>query len=132
MKPVYQTQFGGSEAPASEQGNCLAACLASIFEYSLTDVPDFGLYLNDGTWYKVLQDWLRPRNLELIVITATGDHPTGIHILAVKSTTLKNPDDGHVVVVHGNTVIHDPNPHSKGVGEKEQYWVFSVLDPSKQ
>ncbi|KKL84801.1 hypothetical protein LCGC14_1961060, partial [marine sediment metagenome] len=38
MKPIYQTRFAGPDAPVAEQGNCFAACLASILECSLEEV----------------------------------------------------------------------------------------------
>lgn len=39
MKPVMQTKRGGSGAPPEERGDCLAACLASLLEVPIEDVP---------------------------------------------------------------------------------------------
>jgi hypothetical protein len=58
MKPIYQTRFGGSEAPGEEQGNCFAACLASVFECALEDVPDFAGTIVDGRWFGIITEWL--------------------------------------------------------------------------
>ena len=132
MKPVYQTKFGGSSDPPEEQGNCLAACLASIFELTLDEVPDFGEHLDNGTWFTILQQWLSKRNLYMFTWTLESGYPLGIHMLATKSTYLANPDDGHLVVIDNGRIVHNPNKLAASEGEPEQFWVFAVLDPSKQ
>lgn len=132
MKPVFQTRFGGAEAPEGDQGNCLQAVLASIFEIPLEDAPDFTSQLNDGAWHETLQRWLAQWNLVMIPGPVGEGYPCGIHILTVKSSSLENPEDGHVVVVEDGDIVHDPNPRSVTTGEREQYWVMACLDPSKQ
>jgi hypothetical protein len=52
MFPVTQTLFG------REEGNCLAACVASILEFDLADVPNFCANQSDGSWLRKLADWL--------------------------------------------------------------------------
>ncbi len=133
MKPIFMTKFGGAEAPEEEQGNCMAACLASLFELELDDVPDFGGKINNGTWYGILNVWLAQRNLELSFYPVKNVilPMLGYYMLAVKSTTLKNPNDGHMVIAQNGTVVHDPNPNAKSVGEKEDVWMFSPIDISK-
>ncbi len=132
MKPVFQTKFGGAEAPESEQGNCMAACLASLFEISLDDVPDFGGQITNGQWYITLSDWLRVRNLELVVTPAKGyPPPMGPYLLATKSTTLANPDDGHLVIAQNGHVTHNPHPAATLEGEPEGIWLLVVLDVAK-
>lgn len=42
MKPVLQTKFG-------LQGNCLTACLASLFELTIDEVPCFHEGIPEGT-----------------------------------------------------------------------------------
>ena len=137
MEPVFQTKFGGSEAPESEQGNCYAACLASIFEVGLEDVPDFTGTIMGGGWFFVLQKWLKARNLSLLILdvgTKFIDLPAGYSIASVKSHTLANPDDGHVVVLHNGQLVHDPQPKNAGMSWDEYevtgYEVFTCVDPS--
>ena len=133
MKPVYQTKFGGSDTPEIEQGNCLAAALASVFELTLEDVPDFAGEISNGKWFLHLEQWLARRNLELMVFPTKGaGWPMGYYLAACKSTTLINPDDGHVVVMHHGTLVHNPHPHATSIGEIENLWVFVAIDPSKQ
>jgi len=92
MKPVYQTRFGGSAAPEEEQGNCMQAALASIFEIALEDAPDFTGEIVNGRWHLYLDRWLAVRNLELVVVAA-GTPPVEAHyIQCVNSTTLPDGD----------------------------------------
>ena len=49
MKPVDQTIL---TAPG---GNCFAACVASILELPLADVPNF---CSEERWWNALQIWL--------------------------------------------------------------------------
>jgi len=136
MRRVMQTKFGGADAPEAEQGNCMAACLASIFECSLEDVPDFAGSIVGGGWFFHLQKWLAERNLSLLMLPAKPiDVPAGYAMAAVKSMTLANPDDGHMVVVNNGTLAHDPNPKNTGKSpdayEVMEYWAFTCRDPAK-
>lgn len=54
MIKIKQTEFGKS-------GNCLSACVASILELPLTDVPNFCQMFPD--WWGNFQDWLYNKNL---------------------------------------------------------------------
>ena len=132
MKPVLQTRFGGSDAPENEQGDCMRAAIASAFEIELAEVPDFAGQINNGSWFLTLERWLANRNLALYVVPASSGHPMGFHLAATKSTTLAKESDGHVVVIGDGNVVHDPNPRSSRIGEREEYWAFVCLDPSKQ
>ena len=104
MIHVDQTKFG------DKNGNCLAACLASILECQLSDVPDFG----DGKgWYLKLTRWLKSRNFILLYWGAPEpERPEAYHL------TLTKPPRGkflHWVVVLGNNIVHDPHPSRDGL-----------------
>jgi len=132
MKPVFQTTFKDGNAPAEERGNCIQACLASIFEIPLVDAPYLGELLGeeDEAWWHSIQEWLKPRNLYLMPIIYSRDHlppDNVIYILGVKSTTLESV--AHVVVARGEDVIHDPNPNAESVGEPDEMWLFVARQP---
>jgi hypothetical protein len=136
MRPVYQTKFGGSDAPEEEQGNCMQACLASIFEIPLEDAPEFTGLINSGAWFTHLQAWLKKRNLTLLMLPAKPvDIPHGFAMAGVLSKTLPKPEDGHMIVVQNGLPVHDPNPANKDVSPEDytmtEYWVFTCIDPSK-
>lgn len=137
MKPVFQTKFGGSDAPESEQGNCIQAAIASLFELKLEQAPDFTGCITNGKWFLIFESWLKERNLELVTAAKEGTIPptNSYYLQAVKSTTLKE-GDGHIVVCKNGQVVHDPNPRATTVGEFEELWLFvpihlTCIDSSK-
>jgi hypothetical protein len=54
MTEVKQTTFG-------DHGNCFSACIASLFELPLSDIPDFCSLPPD--WWGFFQNWLKERGL---------------------------------------------------------------------
>ena len=51
VKPVYQTQFG------MPNGNCFAACVASILELKIEDIPNF-CAIGDENWLQLASNWM--------------------------------------------------------------------------
>jgi hypothetical protein len=96
MKPVYQTIFG-------PQGNCLSACLASLLEIDLGDVPDEVVRTTPG-----LKAWLRSRDLEPKFQTHRFPPPDGYSI-AIQQVQDR---DVHAVIVHDRLIVHDPSLQS--------------------
>jgi len=101
MKKVFQTKFG------YPNGNCHAACLASIFELNIDDIPDFGKRSN---WYDNFIKWcvealdLYPIDID---INKSDIEPRGYYIVNGKSL---NGDFRHSVVAKDGEIIHDPHP----------------------
>lgn len=110
MKPVEQTKGGPPD------GNCFAACIASVLELELADVPNFVAYGADE-WWDRLQDFLRGYGLEMYDFLPAdepeGWHPNGYWLAGVDSLNLGiDPETGepyrHCVVMHGGTLAWDP------------------------
>jgi len=127
MEPVYQTLFGGPDAPRSEQGNCLQAALASLFHLALEDVPHFiGLYGDEG-WAEAVRMWLAER-YGLCFMSVWYDPnflPRGYTLLGGDAIPSGIP---HVVVAYDGHQIHNP------LGEGQEivpstFWIFYPLDP---
>lgn len=117
MKPVDQTKF------TSTDGNCFAACVASIMELGLDDVPD----LAGPEQLDKLETWLKTRGLSYVEVTLRprsgkdgdmlferfGLNGTGYIIAGGKSP---RGDWEHAIVVRVNNAdnrvefIHDPHP----------------------
>ena len=133
MIPVFQTKFGGEDASEEDQGNCMAACLASIFEVGLDDVPDFTGSIMSGGWYFYLERWLKNRNLSVLMLPGKPQHvPAGYAMACVNSETLPAPIE-HMVVVLNGWLAHDPNPNAKRKPDDydvKEYWAFTVMDAS--
>jgi len=122
MIEVEQTTF------APPHGDCLAACIASILELPLADVPNLGC---STEWWQDTRDWLKPRNLDWL----NWEHgpgavvPRGYSILGADSP--RGPWL-HAVVCFDGAIVWDPSPdREQGVGTWRDWTVFVVLDPAR-
>lgn len=117
MRPVFQT-ITHMDPENGVWGDCLRACVASLFEYDIAHVPNFvDEFLYPEGFYPALQEWLRPRDLCYMAshfpfgeLAETGDAMRrfgidGYHLLGGRCG-LHN----HVVVAQHCLIIHDPNP----------------------
>lgn len=86
MIPVYQTRHG-------PEGNCFEACLASILEIGIEQVPVF-------SGWDDLRKWLTARNWLLEFGRSDG------HAIA-SVQTLRGI---HAVVCLDGQIVHDPSP----------------------
>ena len=117
MTKVQQTIFGN-------HGNCLAACIASIFEVEMSVLPTFAEM--PDAWLEELNDWLRPKGLGAILI-AGDDKPDGY---CIRSST-RLPGRRHCCVALNGEVAWDPSP-TPILTEDGHWWViFTALDPTK-
>lgn len=66
MKPVRQTDFGKGT------GDCWAACIASILELPLSEVPNFCHDDLRSGWLKRTINWLYARGIGIIYIEDAG------------------------------------------------------------
>ncbi len=117
--PVDQTTFG---VPG---GNCLSACIASILQLGIEEVPYFmSNDVNGREWITKLATWLVQFGLYPVVVTGLASGQlgyvaahlvikgfAGVHIL--QGPTVRGGT--HAVVGVGNTIIHDPHPSRAGL-----------------
>lgn len=123
MKPVDQDVF---TVPG---GNCFSACVASLLELPLADVPYFMGQTDDHDWLGELNTWLAPRVLYALCLTFGGDYELpGLFILGGQSP---RGDWCHAVVARGRgEVVHDPHPSRAGVLSLEDATLLVPLDPA--
>ncbi len=118
MRPVDQTILGRGPEFNEPPGDCFAACIASILEVPLADVPNF---CAEKAWYTALNLWLGPRGLYYVEVLVPDDAPYvrdwGFHVIS---------GDGprgcrHSIVGFGGKMVHDPHPSRAGLlaGSKE-------------
>jgi hypothetical protein len=114
VKPVFQTKFG-------LEGNCLAACVATILGYPIESVPipaAFGSVQN-----RELNAWLVNRGLHYfeseVKAIYDGSFEDVVCIFTVESDTpeVRSAGGKHAVVGKWNAdgkpvLIHDPRPDS--------------------
>ena len=131
MIKIYQTKFGGIDAPVEERGNCWQAAVASILELPIGEVPNIIEWNEDMVWFDNFREWLEQYGLGAIGLSTDGNITIqGYHLIECKSTTLKN-GELHVVVGLNEKIVHDPNPNAATTGEVVDYIVFTTLDPAR-
>lgn len=100
MKPVQQTKIGYPD------GNCLSACIASVFGVEIDSVPDFG---TGSQWYDKFTDYmigqfgLQPIDIEYPCCF----EPKGYHFINGKSP---RGNYLHAIVGKDGEGVHDPYP----------------------
>ncbi len=119
MIPVDQTTFGVPD------GNCFSACVASLLEMPIDQVPHF---MSADSWLDALAEWLLPLGLYPVffrVATCSEDQwrPQGFYILGGESA--RGP---HAVVARGHKVVHDPHPSRVGLSKHEDATLIVPLD----
>lgn len=126
MKPIHQTIFGNGEN-GTPRGNCFAACIASILELSLDEVPNF--CARHADWREAANLWLSDRGLFYVDVNLPGDlrdeHVRfwGYHVISgVSPRNIR-----HSVVGFGGSMVFDPHPSGAGLLEGE--WEYGFLIP---
>jgi len=117
MKKINQTKFG------KLNGNCMAACMASLLELPLGEVPDFG---QEGGWWSKLQAWVAGFEYSALEVrwpigegAADGEHvfPNEGQICWAVGNSPRG-DFKHAVLVQWEIgdwkIIHDPHPDKTG------------------
>lgn len=98
MIPVTQTRIG------SPNGNCFAACLASILEEKL---PEFGVNVSEDTFWRNADRWLARRGLRYVQVPYDPSNPPkgwG----TVEGTSPRGGQ--HACVAYNGRMVHDPHP----------------------
>lgn len=115
MKPVYQTIFD------KPHGNCLQACVASILELDLDQVPNF---VENDDWFQALETFLERFDLQPAQLDPTKTEkiwkPTGFHIKGGLGPRKLH----HAVVGLAGKTVHDPHPDGGGLVLLEDWIVF--------
>lgn len=119
MKPVHQTIFG------EKKGNCLQACLSSIFGVPIYSFPHF--QSEKSGWYEAFSQHmierfgLQPVELEISDSPGWLWIPKGYHLVNGKSP---RGDFYHSVVGKNGNIVHDPHPDGTGLKTRESFTVF--------
>ncbi len=113
-------------------GNCWTACIASILELPIEQVPDF---IDNKDFYGSTVKWLAKRGLTLVQIDL--QHSTcwpffwGNSVWTILSGQSPRGDWKHAVVGNGLKPIHDPHPDNKMLKGEIEYVYLIVLMTGK-
>lgn len=144
MKPVLQSILG-YDKEAGVHGDCFRACVASVLELSLEEVPHFAALPRKQTpagaidWWEQFQEWLMERGLYAVEVHL------GKHVLSPLPevwciVTGKSPrgDYAHCCVGRWNgplcDLIHDPSGSKLFFSEAGPKHVlfFAALNPEQR
>ena len=108
MNPILQTKF-------DKDGNCLAACIATIYSVDIDSIPS----LSDHIWDKEISEWFAKQFNKFIIPMRLHDLEdsvfNGSFVLTVINS--ENPNiERHAVITQGNKIVFDP---MLGVIDKE-------------
>lgn len=120
MIKVYQTIIDPIK------GNCMQAALASLFELTLEEVPNF---IELENWIQEYKNFYKQKGLEFGILSNTPKEllkkalkydggVNGYFNASVPSKTFENVS--HAVIIDSDlTVVHDPNPNNLWLGHKD-------------
>ena len=126
MKPVHQTEF------RQGLGDCLRACLATIFEIPISMMPNFWESTQDASvFWRETNTWLHENHgYRCMPISVNPGHEYLMEdLLCIASGKTVRGDEGHAVVWR-NRMIHDPHPSGLGLLNDEPD-VFIILVPTR-
>lgn len=137
LKPVFQTIFGNGIG--TEAGNCMPACLASILEIPLDDIPHFaGNHYEPRDFHKAVDEWLRSIGYRPIRMYVENIEECALYIegwsdeFVLLSGDSPRGDWAHIVVGkvsdHGYSfdVVHDPHPSGSGLASDPKWVTFII------
>ncbi len=126
MIPIFQTVQG-------KHGNCFSACLASLFECGIEEVPNFYDIAgdDDALWWGAVRDWLRVKGFGIMTLELKDSSFVGMFegwfIVCGKSS--RGLD--HATLWHGGEMKHDPHPTNEGIAIPDCVDLIYPLDPAK-
>jgi hypothetical protein len=129
MTPVKQSKLWAPDG--IHNGNCFAACLASILDIPLWMVPPFeDMFGRSGEWRGRVDDWLAQfYNMEMV--RAEG-HPTA-ELPAFYLANGPSPRGvAHSTIYSDGAMVHDPHPSSAGITAVEYCYYLRALEPPAQ
>lgn len=121
MRPIMQSKLVERDG----EGDCLRACVASILERELDDIPEL-MPSNDRTQTKRLREWLLNQRYDMVHVLFTGcydEHSALFDAMTIPCIiggwSPRESKRAHAVVgtcERGKfKIIHDPHPSDAGI-----------------
>ena len=112
----------------------MSACLASIFELPIKEVPTFAM---KKYYWDHVQAWLRERGYYVFTLNTGTDGYDQEQLSGVIEGyhTMAGPGPRgcrHVVVGKSGKVVHDPHPSRAGLLEIDEWDLYIPIDPARK
>ncbi len=117
MKPVFQDL-------TQSKGNCFQACVASLFELPIEDVPHLMVF--GHLWFDYLQEWLEPLGYYALDIQYNPSMAQWIKGYWIATGVAKR-EILHSVIYLGDKLVHDPHPSCVGIQSVQSATVFCKI-----
>ena len=110
IKPVIQTKLQ-KEPPLGVNGNCFAACVATLLCIPIEEVPPFEEYMEDRTWVRMATRFLASHGY----VWGTMDDPEPGEYYVALGYTVRSDTVLHAVIYKDGEMVHDPHPDKSGI-----------------
>lgn len=126
MTPVKQTVLYSGDAIGN--GNCFAACLASLLDLPLWMVPPFEQMFGRSDWRSRVDEWLERMFGVVLEDQAPAEPiPPGEFYIA----NGKSPRGVmHSVIYRDGALVHDPHFSDAGIASVEWVWRLRLRQAS--
>lgn len=139
MKPVMQTTFFDPKLSiddTKQRGNCWTACIASMLELDIEEVPNFVQIGSEGgeNYFDHTLRFLKEHGYQLINIS----QPDAVALKDVyyiqSGISPRGPDVNgenvyHAVIYQNGKLAHDPHPDNTGILTEEWACLIEKIEP---
>ncbi len=140
MKPTNQTKFSifFIDGRRLSYGNCLVACVASMLDESIEEVPNFYTFygledrttktLGDPMWMRVLNLWMEKKHHQRISIGSKDDLPSEEYVI-MRGKSLRGNPHCCIYKKEGENLVpfFDPHPTSQFLKETHYYYLIQQI-----
>lgn len=121
MKPVKQSKLYMPDG--IHNGNCFAACLASLLDLPLWMIPPFEDMFARGSWRKRCDEWLIQFYGQIMVRTDGHDLKDKPEFYIANGPSARGVD--HSVIYSNGILVHDPHYSNEGI--KTVGWCYHLV-----
>lgn len=133
MKTVSQTKFSlfFSDGTRLTYGNCLVACIASILEEPIDEVPNlytfYGLE-DDQLWFKVINLWLEKKHKKTLTKHSL-DEETNEPFVIMRGLSKRGKPHTCIYENRSNQLVpyFDPHPTSEYLSAEHYYYTIESI-----
>jgi hypothetical protein len=140
MKQTNQTKFSifFADGRRLTYGNCLVACVASILDEPIEEVPNVytfygmedrgGKTLEDPLWMRVLNLWMEKKHKKKISISSKDNPPKEEYVI-MRGKSLRDHPHCCIYKKEGEDLVpfFDPHPTSQFLKEQHYYYLIEKI-----